>query len=84
MVRVQIQLEPAHHRALKRRAREQGLSVAEVVRRCIAADAQAQAGDAREDRLRKALAVLGKYRDPQGPARMSREHDAVLARAYRR
>jgi post-segregation antitoxin (ccd killing protein) len=84
MVRVQIQLDPAQHRRLKRRAREQGVSVAEVVRRCIDAELQSRDTDVREERRRRALAVLGKYSDPSGEADVGREHDKALAEAYRR
>ncbi len=83
MVRIQIQLDQAQHRQIKRRAKHLGLSVAEVVRRCIDAQLQAHTADAREDRLRRALAVLGKYRDPGGATDVARDHDAVLAGAYR-
>ena len=83
MVRVQVQLEPARHRELKRRARELGVSVAELVRRAIEGDLQARAVDAGLDRRRRALAVVGKHRDPHGSSRMAQDHDAALARAYR-
>ena len=84
MVRVQIQLEPDQHRRLKRRAREQGVSVAELVRRCIDAELQSRAKDVRQDRVRRALAVVGKYNDPEGATDVGREHDQMLAEAFRR
>ena len=84
MVRVQIQLDPARHRELKRRAKDQGLSVAELVRRSIDADFDARRSDIHEDRIRRARAVLGKYRDPAGRGSTGRDHDAALADAYRR
>lgn len=82
MVRVQVQLEPAQHRAVKRRARRLGVSVAEVIRRCL--DAHLRSGaEPREEQIRRALTVLGKYRDPLGATTTARDHDAVLADAYR-
>lgn len=84
MVRVQIQVDPARHRLLKRRARRLGVSVAEVVRRCIDSSLEAESADHRQDRVRRALAVAGKYHDPQGAATIGRDHDAALAEVYRR
>lgn len=83
MVRVQVQLDPAQHRQVRRRAKRLGVSVAEVVRRCIDAQLQSQEPEARDDRVRRALAVIGKYADPQGAADVGRDHDAALAEAYR-
>ena len=84
MIRVQIQLEPAQHRAVKRRAKRLGLSVAEVVRRCIDAHLHSPEPDTRDERVRRALAVLGKYADPHGPGNVAQHHDAALAAAYDR
>jgi hypothetical protein len=83
MVRVQVQLEPGQHRLIKRRAKRLGVSVAEVVRRCIDADLRAEP-DTHDDRVRRALAVVGKYSDPAGTRNVGRDHDAVLADAYKR
>jgi len=84
MVRVQIQLERAQHRRLKQRAGRLGLSVAETVRRCIDAELRSHARDAQDDRVRRALAVCGKYVDRQGGTDIGRDHDVVLADAFRR
>ena len=84
MVRVQVQLEPKQHRQLKRRARELGISLAEVVRRCIDTVLQSRPEDLRQDRVTRALAVVGKYSDPLGPANVGPDHDEVLAEAFRR
>ncbi len=83
MVRVQIQLSPSQHRGLKRRARRLGVSVSEAVRRAVAAELAAEPSDDPRDRRRRALAVVGKYADADGPARAARDHDDLLARAYR-
>jgi post-segregation antitoxin (ccd killing protein) len=84
MVRIQIQLEPAQHRQLKRRARERGVSVSEIVRRSIDAELRNQSGDPRQERVRRALAVAGKYNDPDGAPDVARRHDAALDEAFRR
>ena len=84
MVRVQIQLDATRHRQLKKRAKRQGVSVAEIVRRSIDADLQALESEAPADRVRRALSVVGKYADPAGATQVARDHDAALAEAYRR
>ena len=84
MVRLQIQLEPSQHREVRHRARRLGVSVAEVIRRCVDAQLRADATEPQDQRVRKALAVAGKYADPRGAASVAIDHDAVLARAYRR
>jgi len=37
----------------------------------------------RDERVRSALAVCGKYVDPEGPSRVAVDHDRHLAEAYR-
>jgi post-segregation antitoxin (ccd killing protein) len=84
MTRVQVQLKPEQHREVKRRAKRLGVSVAEVVRRCLDAQLQATAPDGRQDRIRRAMTVVGKYTDPSGATTVARDHDRHLAEAYRR
>ena len=81
MMRIQIQLERDQHRRLRRRARELGVSVSEVIRRAI--DAVRQEEDP-ADATRRVLAVVGKYEDPTGDTDVAINHDAALAAAYRR
>lgn len=84
MVRTQVQFDETQHRRLRRWTRQLGISVAEGVRRCVAAELE-RAGDlpGREDRVRQAVALCGKYRDPQGASRVAVQHDRHLADAYR-
>jgi hypothetical protein len=82
MVRLQIQLEPAQHREVRRRARRLGVSVAEVIRRCVDSHLQTEGADMSE-RTRRALAVAGRFAEPGAPRRTSVEHDAALAKAFR-
>lgn len=84
MVRLQIQLEAAQHRQVRRRAKRLGVSVAEVIRRSLDAQLRAEAPEASSDRIRRALAVAGRYVDPAGATKIARNHDAALAEAYRR
>lgn len=83
MVRLQVQLEANQHRQVRRRAKRLGISVAEVIRRCVDAQLAHDETDAPAERARRALAVAGKYADPRGPARTAAEHDAALAESFR-
>jgi len=85
MVRTQIQLPEEQYRRLKRWARRRGVSLSEAVRRCVADRLVAEeAAPSREELVRSALAVCGKYADPDGPSRVAQEHDRHLAEAYSR
>ena len=84
MVRLQIQLEPSQHRQVKRRAKRLGVSIAEVIRRCVDAQLRTDATGTIDEPARRALAAAGKYTDPQGGASVAADHDAALAEAYRR
>ncbi len=85
MVRTQIQLTEEQHRRLKRWARRLGISLSEAVRRCVQDRLSSEEGDGgREALIREALAVVGKYADPEGTADVGVEHDEHLAGAYRR
>jgi post-segregation antitoxin (ccd killing protein) len=84
MVRLQIQLEPSAHRAVKRRARQLGVSVSEVIRRSVAAELGRESAETPAARARRALSVAGKYRDPAGAIDIAAKHDDALADAFRR
>jgi Ribbon-helix-helix protein, copG family len=84
MVRIQIQLDPSQHRQLRQRSKRLGVSVSEMVRRCITGHLQSLEPEGRGDRVRRALAVVGKYADPRGRTDIGRGHDAALSEAYRR
>lgn len=85
MVRTQIQLPESQYRSLRRWARRLGVSLSEAVRRCVADRlAVEEAAPSRDQQIRSALAVCGKYADPDGPSRVAQEHDRHLAEAYSR
>ena len=85
MVRTQIQLTEAQHRELNRYSRRLGISLSEAIRRCVNAQLEHdETAPAREERVRAALAVCGKYRDAHGEARVALEHDRYLDDAYSR
>jgi len=84
MVRTQIQLTREQHRRLKKWAARLGISLSEAIRRCVSDRLeQEESAPTREDLVRRALSVCGKYRDPQGSSRVALDHDAHLAEAYR-
>jgi hypothetical protein len=84
MVRLQVQLEPAQHRQVKRRARRLGVSVAEVIRRCVDAQLRSEASDESDHRARQLLSVAGKYTDARAEHGIAASHDAALAEAFAR
>ena len=83
MVRTQIQLAEEQHRRLTRYAGRLGISLAEAVRRCVDAHLDRETTvPSRDDRVRAALAVCGKYHDPHGETGVARNHDRHLDEAY--
>jgi len=81
MVRTQIQLTERQARELKRMASREGVSMAEVIRRAVDAKIREGAGEVpREERVRRALAVMGKFRS--GIRDLSTNHDKYLAEDY--
>lgn len=68
-------------RKLRRVAAEQGISVAEVVRRCIdrALDREVVS---RRGRYERAARHVGAFRDRGGARRVSEEHDTYLEDAF--
>lgn len=78
MVRTQIQLTERQARELKRMAAREGVSMAKVIRRAV--DAKIRAGAAevpREERVRRAMAVMGKFHS--GIKDLAVNHDKYLA-----
>jgi hypothetical protein len=85
MVRTQVQLTEAQYRQLKGWAARLGVSLSEVVRRCVDERLSAEkAISGRKAMIREAVAVLGKYEDPEGLSSVALDHDRHLSEAYRR
>lgn len=85
MVRTQIQLSEDQYRRLRKWARRIGVSLSEAVRRCVADHlAVEETAPSREERVRSALTICGKYAEPRSPSRVAADHDRHLAEAYRR
>jgi hypothetical protein len=84
MTRTQIQLDEAQVKRLCRWARRIGISMSEAIRRCVEDRLEKEeAAPSRESQVSAALAVCGKYADPDGPSRVAMEHDRHLYKAYR-
>jgi len=80
MVRTQIQLTEIQARALKRMARRQDVSMAELIRQSVDALISAQTADARDLQWERSETVIGKYHS--GKPDVAREHDRYLDEAY--
>lgn len=79
MVRTQIQLTEAQTISLKKIAAKRRISMAEAIRQSI--DLFLKKGDVSpEERVRRALAISGKYRSKH--ADLSIHHDKYLAEDY--
>jgi len=81
VVRTQIQLTEQQARRLRARAREQGLSLAEVIRRYVE-QGLANEGSHRSARYERASKLIGRYRDTQGARDVSVGHDRYLDDAF--
>ena len=85
MVWTQIQLTEEQYRQLKGWAARIGVSLAEAVRRCVDDRLSAEKSvSGRKAMIREALAVLGKYEDPEGLSSVALDHDRWLSECYRR
>lgn len=82
MVRTQVQLTEKQALRLRRAARDQGVSLAEVVRRCIDRGLD-EAPDGRTDRYVRAARWVGAFPDTEGVADLASEHDRYLEQAFR-
>jgi cell division septum initiation protein DivIVA len=79
MVRTQIQLTDEQAESLRRRARRENVSMAELVRRAIDAFTRTGPPSGREVRNR-AMAAAGRF--ASGVRDTSRRHDEALAKAF--
>ncbi len=77
MIRRQIEFTEQQAVALRRAAREQGLSMSEVVRRAVDAHVGARPGPDRATLRTRACATVGAF--PGAEADVTRRHDAYLA-----
>ncbi len=80
-IRTQIQLTDGQARRVRRLAEEQGVSMAEFIRRCL--DQVLESGGPDRSALyERAEAVLGQFEDPYGADDLARKHDHYLATSF--
>ena len=81
MVRTQIQLTDAQARLVRRLAEERGVSMAEVIRRCL--DQALEAGEPDRSALyERAEAIVGQFEDRSDAHDLGRGHDDYLATSF--
>ncbi len=80
MIRTQIQLEEAQHRALKELAARQRTSVADLIRQAVDRLLETSVAVSEEERRRRAIAAAGRFRSGLGD--LAEKHDEYLAEAY--
>jgi len=80
MVRTQIQLTEDQSQALKEKAAQESVSMAELIRRAVDHWLQARDSIPLEVRRQRALAVVGQFHS--GKSDVSERHDEYLAGAY--
>ncbi len=80
MVRTQIQLTEEQAKKIKKIAASRGTSMAEVIREAVEGAIRSDVGTAPEERRKRALEVVGKFRS--GKKDVSKRHDAYLTEAW--
>lgn len=80
MVRTQIQLTEKQARRLRAEAREQGVSMAEMIRRLVDRGL-AEESSARARLYDRAARIVGRFADRRGVTDLAREHDRYLDQA---
>lgn len=81
MVRTQIQLTEHQARRLRARADERGVSLAEIIRRCVE-QGLAEEAPSRGALYDRAARVVGRFSDRRGARDISAKHDRYLDEAY--
>ena len=81
MIRTQIQLTEEQIRKVRRAAREQGVSLAEIIRRCVERGIDAEVPD-RGALYARAGRSVGAFRDRDDAGDVSTRHDAYLDQAF--
>jgi hypothetical protein len=81
MIRTQIQLTEAQARKLRARAREEGISLAETIRRLVD-KGLAEEKIERADRYARATRIVGRFSDRRGAKDLARRHDDYLDEAF--
>ena len=80
MVRTQIQLTEEQAKKIKKIAVSRGVPMAEVIRDAVEGAIRSGAGTVSEERRKRALEIVGKFRS--GKRDGSKKHDAYLTEAW--
>ena len=80
MIRTQIQLTEEQSKTLKELSARQGKSIAELIRMSVDGLLQTQGMMSDEQRVQRALAVVGRFRT--GDSDLAEEHDRYLNEAF--
>lgn len=80
MIRTQIQLTEEQAHALKKLAARKGISMAELIRRSVAATLKRESAE-RQEKVRRALSAIGMFKSG-APSDLSVNHDKYLEEAY--
>lgn len=81
MIRTQVRLTVEQMEALRRLAQDEGRSIADLVREGVNSYLRNQHGPSREERIQRALHVVGKFASRCFD--VSAERDRYLAEAFR-
>jgi predicted DNA-binding protein len=81
MVRTQVRLSADQVARLKARALEEGVSLAELVRRAVERYLAEEEGGGYEERARRALEAVGRF--ASGAGDVGEAHDRYLEEAFR-
>jgi adenylylsulfate kinase-like enzyme len=82
VVRTQIQLTPEQARSLRKIAREEGISLAELIRRFVDRALEEGGGRDRTGLYARAATLVGQFSDRRGAKDLSESHDRYLEEAY--
>jgi predicted Ser/Thr protein kinase len=80
MVRTQIQLTEEQAKKIKKIAASRGAPMAEVIRDAVEGAIRSGAGTVSEERRKRALEIVGKFRS--GKRDVSKKNDAYLTEAW--
>jgi predicted Ser/Thr protein kinase len=80
MVRTQIQLTEEQAKKIKKIAASRGVPMAEVIRDAVDGAIRSGAGTVSEERRKRALEIVGKFRS--GKRDVSKKNDAYLTEAW--
>ena len=81
MVRTQVQLTVEQYKALKNLATRRQVSVAELVRQSVDMLIESES-ISKEERIRRALSIVGRFHSGEKGANISENHDDYLADIY--